>query len=291
MLSPLSRMNQSLQSPTSMDVESIARIGQPNIKGKIDEENATLEAEQNKENIAAPSLFGMPTESNLHASTGGFVHCRIDRHGKNKYYLSFQAGDAETVSMIANKVKTSRTSNYHIFDALRGGTSAKLSKKAGHYLGKLRQDKDQPTGCYTLYNSSREKEQARQPRFASSAQVTTNPAFASFAQMAAFLYDIPALVHQVELTCRRTDDDHERTTNPAFASFAQVAAGQAPREMQAIVPKAPSRGANGRYTTGTNYRLVEHLHNGTWEQHKLVAMHTRAPTFHEGEYRLNFAGR
>lgn len=76
--------------------------------------------------------------------------------------------------MIAVKVKSSRTSNYHIFDAVRGGINAKLSKKAGHYIGKLRRDKGQPVGCYTLYNSSREKE-----------------------QIAAFLYDVPKVVKKV----------------------------------------------------------------------------------------------
>jgi len=80
----------------------------------------------------------------------------------------------ESVSIIANKIKSSRTTNFHIFDALRGGTNAKLSKKSGHYIGKLRRDKDQPVGCYTLYNSSREKE-----------------------SVAAYVYDIPALMQQV----------------------------------------------------------------------------------------------
>ena len=88
--------------------------------------------------------------------------------------MSFQTEDGDSLSLIANKINSSRTSNYHIFDALRGGTNAKLTKKSGHYIGKLRRDKDQPVGCYTLYNSSREKE-----------------------QMAAFVYDIPALMAQV----------------------------------------------------------------------------------------------
>mmetsp|Transcript_8108 Transcript_8108/g.17394 ORF Transcript_8108/g.17394 Transcript_8108/m.17394 type:complete len:174 (+) Transcript_8108:110-631(+) len=164
MLSPLSRMNQSIQSP-SRNMDSIKRIGQPE-KGSTEEEINTLTP-------ISPSLFGLPTKSNYHPSTG-FVHCCVTRHGKSKYHLSFQATDAETVSIIANKIVTSRTSNYHLFDALRGGMKAKLSKKAGHYIGKLRRDKDQPVGCYTLYNSSREKE-----------------------QVAAFVYDIPALMQQV----------------------------------------------------------------------------------------------
>jgi hypothetical protein len=52
--------------------------------------------------------------------------------------------------------------------------NAKLSKKAGHYVGKLRQDRGQPVGCYTLYNSSREKEQT-----------------------AAYLYDVPKVMKKL----------------------------------------------------------------------------------------------
>ena len=168
------------------------------------------------------------------------------------------------MSIIANKVKSSRTSNYHLFDALRGGMNAKLSKKAGHYIGKLRRDKDQPVGCYTLYNSSREKE-----------------------QVAAYVYDIPALMQQ-------------------------VTEGQPPRKMQAVVPKEHSPQSNNSNDcnhgddkdkenkimpssrggdSSNNNRLMEHLHNGTWKHHNLVAVQTRAPKYHEGQYRLNFSGR
>lgn len=130
---------------------------------------------------------------NIYSSHFPKVHCCVTRCGKNRYHLSIQTQDAESVSIIANKVKSSRTSNYHLFDALRGGTNAKLSKKAGHYIGKLRRDKDQPVGCYTLYNSSREKE-----------------------QVAAYVYDIPALMQQ-------------------------VTEGQPPRKMQAVVPNIQYR--------------------------------------------------
>ncbi|KAL7550819.1 hypothetical protein ACHAWF_014029 [Thalassiosira exigua] len=239
MLSPLSRLNQSIQSPTR-NMDSIKKIGKPT---ETKEKSAD---DGNNVSTLAPSLFGIPSKSNCHPT--GFVHCRVTRCGKNNYTLSFQAEDAEIVSIIANKVKTSRTSNYHLYDALRGGANAKLSKKAGHYIGKLRRDKDQPIGCYTLYNSSREKE-----------------------QLAAYVYDIPALM-------------------------SQVTEGQPPRKMQAVVPK--SEGSNheaaSRDTVKSskeNNRLIEHLHNGTWKHHKLVAVQTKAPRYHEGQYRLNFSGR
>lgn len=193
---------------------------------------------------------------NIYSSHFPKVHCCVTRCGKNRYHLTIQTQDAESVSIIANKVKSSRTSNYHLFDALRGGTNAKLSKKAGHYIGKLRRDKDQPVGCYTLYNSSREKE-----------------------QVAAYVYDIPALMQQ-------------------------VTEGQPPRKMQAVVPKysISSNNGNGSSKSADNNRsskpvsretsrLLEHLHNGTWKHHNLVAVQTRAPKYQEGQYRLNFSGR
>ena len=149
-------------------------------------------------------------------------------------------------------IETSRTSNYHLFDALRGGIHAKLSKKAGHYMGKLRRDKDQPVGCYTLYTSNREREQA-----------------------AAFVYDIPALMQQVR-------------------------EGQPPRKMQAVIPKKSPPSSNLKSCANTvdtikdshvTQRLIEHLHNGTWKHHKLLAVQTKPPKYHEGQYRLNFCGR
>ena len=112
-------MNQSIQSPTRK-MDSIKRIGQPAEKGKsAEEENIALKP-------IAPSLFGLPTTSNYDNVTG-FVHCCVSRYSKNKYHLSFQAEDSESVSVIANKIKSSRTSNYHLFDALRGGENAKVS--------------------------------------------------------------------------------------------------------------------------------------------------------------------
>ena len=52
-----------------------------------------------------------------------------------------------------------------------------------------------------------------------------------------------------------------------------------------------SRGDNNNNNIGNNNRLMEHLHNGTWKHHNLVAVQTRAPKYHEGQYRLNFSGR
>ena len=158
-------------------METITRIGHPLSPPSVDNKPKSMDGEvklvSSSANPIAPPLFAMPTKPNYHSSTG-FVHCSVTHIEKDKYHMSFQAEDAETVSIIAVKVKHSRTANYHLFDALRGGMNNKLLKKSGHYIGKLRRPKNQPVGCYTLYNSSREKE-----------------------QVAAYLYDIPKVVQQI----------------------------------------------------------------------------------------------
>ncbi len=69
--------------------------------------------------------------------------------------------------------------------------------------------------------------------------------------------------------------------------------------MQVIIPKDASRSDEefdeqpsvvGRGTQ-RNTRLMELLHNGTWRHHRYEAVQTRAPKYHEGQYRLNFSGR
>ncbi|WP_440233600.1 hypothetical protein, partial [Escherichia coli] len=72
--------------------------------------------------------------------------------------MAFQLDGNETVALIAQKLSKSkiRTSNYHLFDATRAGGDVKLTKKSGHYIGKLRREKGLG---YTLYDSSRAKEQ------------------------------------------------------------------------------------------------------------------------------------
>mmetsp|Transcript_28971 Transcript_28971/g.42703 ORF Transcript_28971/g.42703 Transcript_28971/m.42703 type:complete len:345 (+) Transcript_28971:172-1206(+) len=123
-----------------------------------------------------PNIFAVPTQQNYHSS--GFVHCCIIRDVENspsrfhqRYNFIFQngatyaqmnrysLGTTEITSMIAEKQPMNRASNYHIFDTSRGGSTTKLAKKAGHYIGKLRQDKDGRSGRYSLYNARENKEQ------------------------------------------------------------------------------------------------------------------------------------
>eukprot|EP00804_Cyclotella_cryptica_P028994 CCRYP_012412-RA/>CCRYP_012412-RA protein AED:0.04 eAED:-0.02 QI:0/0/0/1/1/1/2/0/335 len=218
------------------------RIGYP-MSGDKENENGK---------VLVPSIFHAPTKEHYHIATG-FVQCLITRVGKNVYHFAFQIDGTEAVSMIGHKLKSSRTSNYHLFDALRGGMDAKLSKKSGHYIGKLRRDKDKRVGCYTLYNASREKQ-----------------------ELAAFVYDIPAIIQQVK-------------------------EGQPPRRMQAVIPKSTVstnvgsgeamgietsqvtiKQSNPLFDHANTNRLIEHLHNGTWKHQKLLAVQTKPPKFHEG---------
>mmetsp|Transcript_28618 Transcript_28618/g.45071 ORF Transcript_28618/g.45071 Transcript_28618/m.45071 type:complete len:292 (+) Transcript_28618:52-927(+) len=238
MLSPLTRGH----SPTRRNME-LSRIGHPRSPKQSEDTN-------NDAAVTAPGIFAVPTDANCQVT--GFVQTVVTRCGNNKYELAFHG--IETVALIAQKVTKSITSNYHIFDALRGGEKVQLTKKAGHYIGKVRRDKDQPQGCYTLYDSSRDKK-----------------------QLAAFVYEIPNLVKQLK-------------------------EGQPPRKMQAVIPKCSPRieeeGGNALLADdekgnvkGHNNRLMEHLQNGTWQHYNLVAVQTKPPSFHEGQYRLNFQGR
>jgi hypothetical protein len=260
-LSPLAKEKQRLSSPINANKERQAmnanqRLGHPS--SGLHNQNAHLKK---------PDIFEVPKSEHLNPATG-FANCVVTRVGsKNLYHFSHQVGGTETVSMIGNKLskaisvtcllqilpstlnnrfhhqETSRTSNYHIFDAERGGMNAKLSKKSGHYIGKLRHDKDKPAGCYTLYNASREKQ-----------------------EMAAFVYDIPSLTQQV------------KEGQPPRKMQAIV-----PKSSTATSGKENSTRSSINYQAANANRLIEHLHNGTWKHQKLVALQTKPPKFHEGE--------
>lgn len=72
------------------------------------------------------------------------VKCVIIRDKKStfkslypRYTMYFQDG-CDQIALCAEKQGSNRTANYHIFDMSRGAPGAKLNKKAGNYLGKLR---------------------------------------------------------------------------------------------------------------------------------------------------------
>lgn len=124
----------------------------------------------------APSVFKAPGPGNYAPS--GFVHCSIVRDSESsssklhpRFNFVFQIG-RQPVSMVAEKQPGSRYSNYYMFDTSRGGATGKLTKKAGHYIGKLRRE-GSSRGTYVLYDAKEVRD-----------------------QVAAYVYHVPSLVAQ-----------------------------------------------------------------------------------------------
>jgi len=224
----------------------IVRIGHP----RRDSDDAANN--DNDDKAATPSIFVVPVTANYQAS--GFVHTVVTRCGNSRYTLAFQLDGNETVALIAQKLSKSkiRTSNYHLFDATRAGGDVKLTKKSGHYIGKLSREKGLG---YTLYDSSREKE-----------------------QLAAFVYEHPpALVAQIK------EGQPPRKMQAVIPKYSSHNNKQG-KGSKIVEEKTVN-------VTHHNNRLLEHLHAGTWKHHALVAVQTRPPTFQQGQFRLNFNGR
>jgi tubby-related protein 1 len=71
------------------------------------------------------------------------VQCTIYRDRSTAHtmlYPEYQlvADDTKRPLLLARKMSMNRTSNYHVWDLTRGVVGAKLTKKSGNYLGKLR---------------------------------------------------------------------------------------------------------------------------------------------------------
>lgn len=91
------------------------------------------------------------------------VQCTIIRDRtsmQGKLYPTYEMilEDPRKSLIIARKMSLNRTSNYHLFDMTRGYVGAKLSKKAGNYLGKLRAKNTSRTG-YALMNHNSDREE------------------------------------------------------------------------------------------------------------------------------------
>ena len=112
----------------------------------------------------SPSIFVIPNKEQLCAS--GYIQCIVHRgqgiksvNGANcvekkssnkstssillrnnpRYTFSFQVGRQERIAIIAEKQRLFTNPTYYFYDATRiaGHYSHKLSKKSGHYIGKL----------------------------------------------------------------------------------------------------------------------------------------------------------
>ena len=101
-----------------------------------------------------PRVFQIVTPQHIQQGNNGnarhceFVQCLLVRDvtsgPRERYRLSFQlsSSDGGTVvvpAMVAQK-ENSVGGHYNLFDLSRAGPEAALTKKAGHFIGKLRQD-------------------------------------------------------------------------------------------------------------------------------------------------------
>jgi len=174
--------------------------------------------------------------------------------------LSFQLpsrggkGKATVVPAMVAQKENSIGGHYNLFDLSRAGPEAALTKKAGHFVGKLRQDvkggsarrksglaifaaKSETaatsTVSYTLVNANKDKD-----------------------KLAVYIYDAPGLVTQWR-------------------------EGQPPRKLRAIL-------ASGQSNYGDTAVVPD---DWTKRQEAVVELKTKEPFFDVGQYRLNFRGR
>ena len=197
---------------------------------------------------------------------GGFVQCLLLRDvtsgPRERYSLSFQLpshggnGKATVVPAMVAQKENSIGGHYNLFDLSRAGPEAALTKKAGHFVGKLRQDVKggstrrksglaifaaksmsetaaTSTVSYTLLNANKDKD-----------------------KLAVYIYDAPGLVTQWR-------------------------EGQPPRKLRAIL-------ASGQSNCGDTTVIPD---DWTKRQEAVVELKTKEPFFDVGQYRLNFRGR
>ena len=146
----------------------------------------TTLSETYKIKVDVPPILLAPKQNNYFPS--GFVHCVVVRdvndessktHGRYNFIYQTSTNGMDKISMVALRQKGNLTSNFHLFDLSRTGSSSvssslDLNKKSGNYIGKLRRLKHERT-VYSLYNAKEEKE-----------------------QIGAFIYDIPSVLKQIK---------------------------------------------------------------------------------------------
>lgn len=217
-----------------------------------------------------PSVFQIVTPQhifNQHGNDGNarncdFVQCLLVRDvtsgPRERYRLSFQVPSSDggivvVPAMVAQK-ENSVGGHYNLFDLSRAGLEAALTKKAGHFIGKLRQDlKGGPkrlgilfppkaqaspssTVSYTLFNGSEKNN-----------------------KLGVFIYDAPGLVTQWR-------------------------DGQPPRKLRAVL--ADKCNSSGDAAILPN-DWAEQLDSAP----SILELKTKEPFFDAGQYRLNFRGR
>ena len=215
-----------------------------------------------------PRVYETAKPQHLGRNGDDFVQCLLVRDvtsgPRERYRLSFQLpshggnGKATVVPAMVAQKENSIGGHYNLFDLSRAGPEAALTKKAGHFVGKLRQDVKGGSGrrrksslaifakksmsetaatstvSYTLLNANKDKE-----------------------KLAVYIYDAPGLVTQWR-------------------------EGQPPRKLRAIL-------ASGQSNCGDTAVVPD-----DWtkpNQQAVVELKTKEPFFDVGQYRLNFRGR
>lgn len=232
---------------------------------------------------SVPRVFQIVTQQGNNESecSCDFVQCLLVRDvtsgPRERYRLSFQlssldGGTAVVPAMVAQK-ENSVGGHYNLFDLSRAGPEAALTKKAGHFIGKLRQDlavgskrlrifpsKDHassPTSTvsYTLFNSNEGKD-----------------------KLGVFIYDAPGLITQWR-------------------------DGQPPRKLRAILAdncnsRCDAAVLPDNWTEQLDPTTLSITHgtgsadaDAAASDPSIVELKTKEPFFDAGQYRLNFRGR
>ena len=205
-----------------------------------------------------------------HLGRGGeekFVQCLLVRDvtsgPRERYRLSFQLpshggnGKATVVPAMVAQKENSIGGHYNLFDLSRAGPEAALTKKAGHFVGKLRQDvkggSARRKSGLTIFKTKSTSETAA----TSTVSYTLLNANKDKEKLAVYIYDAPGLVTQWK-------------------------EGQPPRKLRAIL-------ASGQSNCGDTAVVPD-----DWtkpNQQAVVELKTKEPFFDVGQYRLNFRGR
>lgn len=219
---------------------------------------------------------------------GGFAQCLLVRDvtsgPRERYRLSFQLPSSDRVvpAMVAQK-ENSIGGHYNLFDLSRAGPEAALTKKAGHFIGKLRQDLAGGPKRLGIFPS---KTQA-----APSSTSTTGTSTVSYTlfngnegkdKLGVFIYDAPGLVTQWR-------------------------EGQPPRKLRAILADRCNRSgdvavlpndwteqrapATTTCSTSAGSSSTSTSAGGCASGASILELKTKEPFFDAGQYRLNFRGR
>jgi len=204
------------------------------------------------------------------------VFCTILRDRfTSKMYPEYQLilDSTQKPLLLAKKMKRNKTSNYHIFDTSRGRVAlkggAEFDKKSGNYLGKLRASNMNGTQ-YVLYGNQN----------SSSTVGSVNnylPADATF--------------NEADVRRELGSISYERMN-----LLSQFTSGSQPRKLSVVVPPldADSVPVANTYlqVDAAKYSLQRCLKDPVEAAaRECYLLENKAPTYENGNYRLNFSGR